>query len=395
MKPRRLLWLLTPTGVAALEAWQRTTSPPLTPLQTVLLLSTPLVLLARRRCPLVVFLGTLPDTCTVSGLPSLLALYTVALTNSRRAVAVGCALAFVLAFEYYADANDFRHAFHGEVWELFLLAACVAAPTALGLLARTRLVLSARLHDLERSRHREDQLLAQQVQSAERARLAREMHDIVAHNVSLISLRTAALQVSTTDPQIKSTARELRNLAARTLDELREMVGLLRASGGTSAPQPRLVDLPRLIAESQLPVETRFDIPLADPPASPWPGPVQQAIYRTVQESLTNVRKHAPGTRVHIHLYLADQHVHVDVRNGPPAPEAPPLLLPSGGHGLRGLHERAHLTGGALDAHPTEGGGFHVHAVFPIARSTRAEALPRPASETSVDSTRLLNCDVP
>ncbi len=373
--PPPVLWLLLPSGVCAAPSVTAVAGGGYSLTEKLVLCFGPLLLLGRRRWPLLVFLVMLPalssDTLSDKALfPGLIALYTVALASSRRRTSAACALLF---FAFWARTSVLD-AF-GNDWPdapLILLGAVglAVAPVALGLLARARVTLSARLEDLSRAREREDLLLAQQVLSAERARLAREMHDTVAHQVSLISVRTAALQVTTTDPEVRETARALRLLAARTLDELRQMVGVLRASGGTldtRAPQPLLADLPRLIADSGLDVDTVLDIRLDSATARLWTPTVQRAAYRTVQEALTNSRKHAPGARVAVHLHDSDRYLHVEVRNTPPDPAAATPDLPTGGHGLTGLRERAQLTGGTLTSHPTPEGGYHLHAVFPAA----------------------------
>ena len=376
LRARAWLWLLLPVAAAYVEV-----TPDLSPdgdsstQMAVIAFATPLVLLARRRLPLSTFLASLPDVYLGGGarFPALIALYTVALTGTRRTVTAACGLLFVLVWNLEPGSGT-GGIIPESLWadnnlaDLLDLAATTAAPIALGLLTRTRLELNARMRDLVDSRQREDSLLAQQILSAERARLAREMHDIVAHNVSLISVRTAALQVSTTDPETRAEARQVRTLAARTLDELREMVGVLRASGGTidtRAPQPHLADLPRLIADSGLDVETRVEIDLDGPATLRWSETVQRAAYRTVQEALTNARKHAPGAPIQVRVHQEGQHLHVTIRNGRRAEGIPSPNLPPGGHGLAGLHERAHLSGGTLHTAPTDNGGYLVHATYP------------------------------
>ncbi|NUT90965.1 MAG: two-component sensor histidine kinase [Saccharothrix sp.] len=233
--------------------------------------------------------------------------------------------------------------------------AFAVAAAALGRLATVSDELRVRLAELTSSREREDALLADQVLATERARLAREMHDVVAHQVSLISLQAGALLVSDADP--RKTAGAIRDLAVRTLVELRHMVGVLRAAGGRAGdltPQPRLSDLPRLVEGSTLEVDVW----------GPCPEPVERAAFRIVQESLTNARKHAPGADTHVRVHLDDDRLHVEVHNGPP--EVPPLDLPSGGHGLVGLHERVTLLGGDFDAGPTPDGGYRVRAGLPV-----------------------------
>jgi len=220
-----------------------------------------------------------------------------------------------------------------------------------------------RLDELTRGRQREQLLLAQGVLATERARLAREMHDVVSHQVSLISIQAGALQVSSADPAAKERAGTIRELSVRTLDELRHMVGVLRAAGGTTldlTPQPTLADLPQLIGGSGL--DTRSDL---DWGGRAWPEAVERAAYRTVQEALTNIRKHAPGAEVRVRVRADGDLLRVEVRNGPADGSAEQLRLPGGGHGLVGLRERAQLLGGTLEAAPEPGGGFLIRLALP------------------------------
>jgi signal transduction histidine kinase len=378
---RGWLWLLLPVAAAYGRASEDL---PLSSFDsmtlTLIAFSTPLLLLARRRFPLGTFLACLPDVYLCGEnerLPALIALYTVSVTSTRRTVVAVCGLLYALAWELesgYGPGGISPRSLWPGAWTdtdlsgFLATGATVATPVAFGLLVRTRLELDARLQELADSRRREDSLLAQQTLSSERARLAREMHDTVAHHVSLISVRTAAVQTASTDPWAREEAGQIRTLAARTLDELREMVGVLRAPGGAvdaRAPQPDLAHIPRLIAESGLDVETRVEIDLDEPSTCQWSESVQHAAYRTVQEALTNARKHAPGAAIQVRLYQSGQDLHTSIRNGPSADGIPSPRLPSGGHGLAGLHERAHLAGGTLHAARTEDGGYLVHATYP------------------------------
>ena len=140
------------------------------------------------------------------------------------------------------------------------------------------------------------------------------------------------------------------------------MVMLLRAAGTQSpglAPQPTASDLAALVATSGLPVEMSGELP-ADASTS-----TQRAVYRTVQEALTNARKHAPGSPISVRLWSDERTCGVTVVNGRPA--EPPLRLPSARLGLLGLSERAELLGGSLHSGPA-GDGFRVHLAVPRAR---------------------------
>ncbi|WP_438486409.1 sensor histidine kinase [Streptomyces sp. S186] len=361
-------------------------------------------LLLRRRWPLLVFLVTLPGLYIgYIWFAPMIALYTLAAsprpgsarsggTPARVRVRLGvCALLLVTAHFLPYPISDFEPTAYREN-TLVLIDAGVtsAAPIALGLLVRTRRELASRVEDLTRSLRREDRLLAERVKTTERARLAREMHDVVAHQVSLISLQAGAVQVSTADEAARDGARTIRELSVRTLEELRHMVGVLRAAGGDVqdtgelAPQPSLDELPRLIEMSAL--DVTYEGPAADDDgAGAGAGrprgarTVERAAFRTVQEALTNVRKHAPGARVRVRVDAVElgapggagaaerarDGLRVEIRNGPPDATASVPALPGGGHGLVGLRERAQSLGGTLEARPTSEGGFVVRAEFP------------------------------
>src|SRR6185503_14283048 len=158
-----------------------------------------------------------------------------------------------------------------------------AAPIFLGWLMRA-------LADVRQAREHERELDARAVLAKERNQLAREMHDVVSHQVSLIAVQAGALSVSAPDPGVKAVAENVRKLSVDTLDELRHMVNLLRASGSSATeltPQPTLSDLDRLVAGSG--IETT----LVGTAPEGVDAAFQRTVYRTIQEALTNVRKHA------------------------------------------------------------------------------------------------------
>ncbi|MFG2143011.1 sensor histidine kinase [Streptomyces sp. NPDC048696] len=327
------------------------------------------VLLARRRQPLLVQLLTLPGTYLATAwLAGLIALYTVARLRPHRGIVAVCAMLFIAAefLPYPFTADEFSSRASEET-RLEGVLVDASAALAFAYLMRLRGELADRLHDLTESRAQGDRLLAEHVLAMERARLAREMHDVVAHQVSLISLQAGALRMSSTDPATKDIAGVIRTLSVRTLEELRHMVGVLRAaSGGGQAeltPQPRLADLERLIADSALDITAEIDQWACDQ----CPEAVERAAFRIVQEALTNARKHAPGAELLVRVHQQDGELAIEVRNGPPDRAAVPLDLPSGGHGLIGLSERVHLLGGFFTAGTTEDGGFLVTATLPTA----------------------------
>ncbi len=193
------------------------------------------------------------------------------------------------------------------------------------------------------------------------------MHDTVAHHISLIAVRSGALEV-TARTDAWAAAGAVRELSRDALDELRRMVGLLRLPVDAGQPEdgPGLADLPALLTAAG--PRVRGDLPAVDD--GTCPAPVQHAAYRTVQEALTNVRKHTPGAATDVVLRIVGDDLLVAVRNGL-ADGAPGPGLPSGGHGLTVLRERATQLGGTLLTGPGPDGGFLVRAVLPLGEARR------------------------
>jgi signal transduction histidine kinase len=232
-------------------------------------------------------------------------------------------------------------------------------PAALGMLIRTREELALKIGQLKASQDEEKRLHAERALSEDRARLAREMHDLVSHKVMLISVQAGGLEAS--GQAVEETAATIRTLAGDTLQELRYMVGVLRGPAGSHvavAPGTLLADIERLVADSGLSCRLHLDV------ADPLPCPeVQHAAYRIVQEALTNVAKHAPGAPTAVLVARTRDVIIVEVHNGP-ATEAVARRKASGGYGLVGLRERAAELGGTLHASPL-GSGFAVRAELP------------------------------
>ncbi|CAN3701069.1 Sensor histidine kinase LnrJ [Microbacterium sp. MM2322] len=315
-------------------------------------------LLVRRRLPWVAFALVLPglvvDAMTVA---APIALYSVAVRVRRIPLLVGAGAVTFACFllpDWQLPPLDYLAP------SLLYALMYAATPIALGALVRTRLELSARVAELSAARESERRRDEQDVLRRERARISREMHDVVSHQVSLTAVQAGALQVASPDPEARRVAGIIRTLSVRTLDELRQMVSVLRADGATTdspAPQPTLADLPRLIADSGLDARLEADLPSDLTPA------VQRAVYRTVQEGLTNARKHAPGAPVRVTATASTSSIDVVVQND--AARAARLRLPSSGTGLRGLRERAELLGGRLHAAEGVDGGFRLAVSVP------------------------------
>lgn len=217
-------------------------------------------------------------------------------------------------------------------------------------------------------------MLAEQARHLERTRIAREMHDVLAHRVSIIALHAGGLELAA-DPdrtQVHAAAGLISHTARLAMQDLRDVLGGLRAGESTtatavdsaqpSAPLPSLADLPKLVEQSRaagLPVELQMDIETA-------PGAQGRDAYRVVQESLTNVHRHAHAapTSVRVQGGPAGEVV-VEVRNDR-APDGRPGPVPGGaGLGMIGLHERISLGGGTLEHGPAPEGCYVVRAALP------------------------------
>lgn len=204
------------------------------------------VLPFRNKMPYLALALTLPGLIFDVTLAPLIALYTVAERRSSRYALVLCIAAF---FVCYASPWDRDYSGVSTILSLVYAIVFSAAPVWLGgLLIRARAALSDKLAEIERARAHEEELLVQQAITQERTALAREMHDVISHKVSLIAVQAGALQVTSSDPASAETARTIRALSVRTLDELREMVGVLRPSATheieLAPPQPSIDDLP-------------------------------------------------------------------------------------------------------------------------------------------------------
>ncbi|MEU8687860.1 histidine kinase [Streptomyces sp. NPDC048665] len=316
----------------------------------------------RRYVPLVVVLLTMP-AAVVGDLvvAPLAALFALAERRRDRRLLGACAVLMAAASAapwpwHDPDSRD-------RTWTLIQFVytlAGTAAPVLFGQLVQARRDLSQRLAEIEEAREHERALHAQAVLARERAQLAREMHDVVSHQVSLIAVQAGALQVGARDTEAREAARTIRSLSVSTLDELRNMVTLLRASGGRATeltPQPTLADIRKLVATSGIDAELTGVLP------DTVSTPAQRAIYRTVQEALTNVRKHAPGAGATVKLWCEGDDVGVTVTNS--RPTRPSLPLPGSRQGLVGLRERAEILHGTFSAGPTPDGGYGVRVRIP------------------------------
>lgn len=205
----------------------------------------------------------------------------------------------------------------------------------------------------------------EQARRAERTRIAREMHDIVAHKISLIALQAGALEVNQNldTSQVSAAAGLIRSTAADALTELRQVLGVLRGSDDSAplAPQPTWEDVRRLVATSQ---EAGIRVELYDFIDAPVPDPLARTAYRVVQEGLTNIHKHARHTKARVALIgePGDELI-VEVSNL--LPRGFTTDLPGARMGLSGIETRVSHAGGTITAGPTSDGRFEVKAVIP------------------------------
>lgn len=200
-----------------------------------------------------------------------------------------------------------------------------------------------------------------QAREVERSRIAREMHDVVAHRVSLMVLHAGALEMGARDERTVYTAGLIRAAGREALKELRQVLGVLRGPAGTE-PLPGIADIPRLVSltrEAGVPVDLALNLVVPQGTSS-----VQRTAYRIVQEALTNVVKYAPGAQTWVTLSCTGKTMLVEVRNDKATGRRE--QIPSSGLGLIGLSERVKVFDGKFTAGPLPEGGFQVSAEIPL-----------------------------
>lgn len=257
----------------------------------------------------------------------------------------------------------------GRLLGIVLGVALTLLVVAWGMLVRARRQLVEALRERAERAESEAELRAAQAQRLAREAIAREMHDVLAHRLTLLSVHAGALEFRPDAPpeQVARAAGVIRDSAHDALQDLREIIGVLRApgeeSGGGDRPQPTLATLGELVDESRAAgMKVVLDSTVDDPGAVP--AATGRTVYRIAQEGLTNARKHAPGAQVTVTLSgRPGDGLTVEVRNPAPAGTVP--HVPGSGQGLIGLSERAVLAGGRFDHGPTPGGGFALTAWLP------------------------------
>jgi signal transduction histidine kinase len=256
--------------------------------------------------------------------------------------------------------------------DVMLLFPFAIGPWAVGCLLRWTLERTSLLAaGAERTRLERD-LAAERAAGAERRRIARELHDVLARSLNVMVIQAAlAADLVVADPGAAAEAiAEVERSGRSALGDTGRLLRLIDGRDG-SAPHPQrgMTDLPALAAEythAGLAITMEIDS-VGTGAAERLPAGVNVSIYHVVQEALTNVLKHAPGSPVQVRLARGPSEVAVEVRNGPAA--AGPVRTVPSGHGLTGLRERVSVFGGSLDARPTADGGFVLSATMPVAEA--------------------------
>ncbi|MEV6950817.1 histidine kinase [Streptomyces sp. NPDC051183] len=346
----------------------------------------------RRRWPIaVVLIGIAVSPAAMGFLLGVVGLYTLATSEVPRritATLTSMSLAATFVVMYVRTQGDVEaDRTLVIVLSVFIAVALTVPPVLLGLYIGARRRLMESLQERADSLERELSLLADRAEeraewarTEERTRIAREMHDVVAHRVSLMVVHAAALQaVAVKDPaKAVKNAALVGDMGRQALTELREMLGVLRAEPPKAVPAavapvalvgsfedgPSLGELEALVGQSRAAgMAVELDVRGA---GAGYPAEVEQTAYRVVQEALTNCHKHAPGARVVVRLAHRDGEVAMQVENGPCDGKAAEPGLPSGGNGLVGMRERVLGLGGVFVSGPTDEGGFKVSAVLPV-----------------------------
>ncbi|MER5706976.1 MULTISPECIES: sensor histidine kinase [unclassified Streptomyces] len=326
----------------------------------------------RRRWPvgLAVALALVSVVAPVAGGAVLVSLFSVAVRRPFREVAwIGALAVAASTVQVFVRPDPTLNAGIAIVLGFVL----ILLVTAWGMLVRSRRQLVEALRERARRAEAEAELRAAQAQRLAREAIAREMHDVLAHRLTLLSVHAGALEFRPDAPpeQVARAAGVIRDSAHEALQDLREIIGVLRApgengDGGGDRPQPTLATLDALVAESReagADVVLELDVDTAEG-APAVPASTGRTAYRIAQEGLTNARKHAPGTKVTVAVDgRPGEGLTVTVHN--PAPAGPVPHVPGSGQGLIGLTERAALAGGRLEHGRDPDGGFALHAWLP------------------------------
>ncbi len=322
----------------------------------------------RRRWPMTiaVVLALLTPVTSLGAGAILLATVSAATYRIRWQVAVLGVLNLAMTWVYY-QLQPVNHSDPGWIIAIFSVA-FVAAALAWGMFIGSRRELLTTLRQRAEAAEAERDLRSGQARANERARIAREMHDVLAHRISQISMHAGALtfREDLTAEEMRASLAVIQEKAHEALTDLRGVLGVLRddsTGAPLTGPQPTYDDLGALVADARAAGAT-ISYDDATPPEEPVPDAVGRTVYRIVQEGITNARKHAPAAAIRIEVAGAPDHgIDVVVSNGL---AFGPTHTPGAGLGLVGLAERAALAGGRL-THGIEQGTFVLRAWLPWA----------------------------
>jgi signal transduction histidine kinase len=332
------------------------------------LLATAAALVVRHRWPLPVLavilgIAVAVDYGPVTTIPLLLAVFTVAESADRTTVVVAAVItAVALSVAPWVHGDTLAA---GGIISRFV---AVGLAVAVGLWLRARADYVTGLQERAERLEREQQLMAQHSVAEERLRIARELHDVVAHNVSLMVVQAQALAATGGGDHEQQTAlARVADLGREALSEMHRMLGVLRvqnAGAPEREPNPGVRDLERLIGRTR---EAGLDASLViEGPVRELPPGVDLSVYRIVQEALTNVVRHAAAQHAVVTLAYSPDALGVTVFDDGVGPQAGENGS-SGGHGLVGMRERVALFGGRLETgRRADGAGFRVHASLPV-----------------------------
>jgi signal transduction histidine kinase len=321
----------------------------------------------RRKHPVgvAVFAVLASGASALAGGAGLVALFNAAIRAPRRSLPPLVAIALLAAAAYpfvYPSGDSY-------LVELAFGLLLTGVVIGWGLFVRSKRELVLSLRERAERLEAEQRMHVEHAREAERRRIAREMHDVLAHRISLLSLHAGALEFRPDAPpeEIAEAAGVIRSTAHAALTDLREVIGVLREDGGgTEPPQPTLAELPALVEESRG-AGMRVSLSVELPEGSELPEALGRTVYRIVQEGLTNARKHAPGAAVEVSVAAgpADLVVSVVSRRPVGVAASAPLAGTGAGTGLIGLAERVGLAGGTLQHGPDAGGDFVLRATLP------------------------------
>ncbi|MFF7050431.1 sensor histidine kinase [Streptomyces griseorubiginosus] len=380
-----VLWAVVLFGIALASETARGESQgngsPLAIIPIVLLLC--LVIALRRRMPekmllLAIGLGVaqlvLDVETTAADFAFLVIVYTVAATASRWASRLALTMGLCAAPVAQLRWPEEHSSTLGNVAIVIFQTVPFALAWVLGDSIRTRRAYFAQLEERNARLEKEREAQAKVAVAAERARIARELHDVVAHNVSVMVVQAdgAAYVLDAAPDQAKKALETISSTGRQALAEMRRLLGVLRTGehqeGGEYVPQPDVEQIEDLVEQcrgSGLPVDFKIE---GTP--RPLPSGVELTAYRIVQEALTNTRKHGgPHAGASVRLVYFDDGLGLLVEDD--GKGAPHELYEEGGadgagHGLIGMRERVGMVGGTLDAGPRPGGGFRISALLPL-----------------------------